>query len=76
MIFQSSWIMMVIWISIENGAADRSNQPNSKSYTPRKLALDKEKDLFQSFSNFLAHCVPKQVEIYDMKREDNGNSTT
>ena len=42
MIFQSSWIMMVIRISTENRAADRSNQPNPKSYAPRKLALDKE----------------------------------
>ena len=24
----------------ENEAADRSNQPNPKSYTPRKLALE------------------------------------
>ena len=37
--------MMVIRISTENRAADRSNQPNPKSYAPRKLALDKEKYL-------------------------------
>ena len=45
-IFQSSWIMVVIRISLENRAVDRSNQPNPKSYTPRKLALDKETFLF------------------------------
>ena len=45
MIIQSSWIMMVIRISTENRATDHSNQPNPKSYTPRKLALDKERSL-------------------------------
>ena len=47
MIFQSSWIMMVIRIITENRAVDCSNQPNPKSYTLRKLALDKE-SFFQS----------------------------
>ena len=35
--------MIVIRISTENRAADRSNQPNPKSYAHRKLALDKER---------------------------------
>ena len=47
MIFQSSWIMMVIRISIENRGADHSNQPNPKSYAPRKLASDKEISVIQ-----------------------------
>ena len=42
LLLQSSSIMMFIRISAESRAADRSNQPNPKSYTPRKLALDKE----------------------------------
>ena len=35
--------MVVIRISSENRAVDRSNQPNPKSFTLRKLALDKER---------------------------------